>query len=93
LTDEVKALLSHFEAELTVLNSSFDDLDSRVETLRAQCFSATTSLRVNMAMLLGGTRYTRAGAEHVSFGKRNLFCQMLLTASIMVLAFSRMGSV
>jgi len=73
LTDEVKALLSHFEAELTLLNSNVDDIDSRVETLKAQSFSATTSLRVNMAMLLGGTRYTGAGADPVSSGKRNLF--------------------
>jgi hypothetical protein len=70
-TDETKALVRLFEAELAVLKGKVDSLQSRVGELEVTSFTATTTLRVDMGWLLGGTSYTGAGADAVSSGKRN----------------------
>ena len=72
-TDEIRALIRTFEGELAILKGRVDGMESRVGEIEATNFTPTTTLRVDMAWLLGGTKYTGNGAEPVRSGKRNLF--------------------
>ena len=71
-TDEIRALIRTFEGELAVLKGRVDGMESCVGEIEATNFAPTTTLRVAMAWLLGGTKYTGNVAEPVSPGKRNL---------------------
>ena len=55
VTDELQKLLNEFDAELTVLTSRVDGLESKVGQLQAQQFSSTTRLRGEVSMIIGGT--------------------------------------
>ena len=55
VTDELQKLLNEFDAELTVLTSRVDGLESKVGQLQAQQFSTTTKLRGEVSMIIGGT--------------------------------------
>lgn len=53
-TDELKALLKEFEAELAVLKGRVDGLETRVGNLEATQFSTTTKLNGEASFVLGG---------------------------------------
>jgi hypothetical protein len=53
-TDELKKLLAEFDAELTVLTSRVDGLESKVGKLQATQFSTTTKLKGEVNFILGG---------------------------------------
>jgi hypothetical protein len=53
-TDELKALLKEFEAELAVLKGRVDGLETRVGNLEATQFSTTTKLKGEASFVLGG---------------------------------------
>jgi len=54
VTDELKALLKEFGAELAVLKGRVDGLEAQVTTLEAQQFSTTTKLRGEANFVIGG---------------------------------------
>jgi hypothetical protein len=53
-TDELKKLLAEFDAELTVITSRVDGLESKVGQLQATQFSTTTKLKGEASFVLGG---------------------------------------
>src|SRR5210317_2300191 len=54
VTDELKALLKEFGAELAVLKGRVDGLEAQVSELEATKFSTTTKLRGEANFVLGG---------------------------------------
>jgi hypothetical protein len=54
VTDELKALLNEFAAELAVLKGRVDGLDAKVAELEATQFSTTTKLRGEANFVIGG---------------------------------------
>jgi len=54
VTDELKALLKEFSAELAVLKGRVDGLEAKVNVLEAQQFSTTTKLRGEANFVIGG---------------------------------------
>lgn len=57
VTDELKKLMSEFEAELAAIRGRVDKLESQVGFLEATQFSTTTKLRGDTRWVLGGLAY------------------------------------
>ena len=65
VTDELRRLMTEFQAELTVLKGRVAGLETKVGVLEAQQFSTTTKLRGEVNMVLGGVNnaYLANGAQ------------------------------